>query len=502
MRLKLVEFQFTNSKLLLSLNSTEVFIFSLELVYTEKVELIFQVNAFNKSAFFNLSQLTIVNVKTNTISKGAFTGLRSLRYLSFLNTSVEAWEDDVLDSCNETLTELILWNTNDDSSIPRDIKPLTGSTTMHSLTVIQIIDNLKDSIDHTTFIGLENVLVLNLSKCQIEIIGPQSFYSITKTLLTLDLRENKLIKLPDSLFPSIEDNSIAIYLGYNPWHCDCRFIKLELELREKLIIQDKLKCASPSCLENIYVDETQQCTEFVIESCNAQPPPNPPGVFPGDEGIGSPAAMMTKECFDEITNECEDILIKGQTKIKDVIIDEHGVVTIEIDVETYSKNWVVIWFHTKMSSDGVQEYYESSDEIVCQSSETAIFTIRNLTINTAYTICLVDKGETTISPLDCMPYYFEVLDENNDDAPWILEEDKVKVISFVACGGIVSIILGIVLSFVLIRNNPTWLRGNKRIVRVGSSVNSDVMIMPPEWRKESTSSAARGYFVLMTDFMI
>lgn len=505
LRLKLIDIDFPDAKLMFNLDTNEVLIYKLELVFTETAELQFQPNGFNNLAFSNLAELTIENVKTDKIPKKAFIGLLNLCELSFLNASVEVWEDGVLDCCNETLSELILHQKYDVTSSARSIKPLTGTTTMKALTSIKIRDNLGESINYATFIGLKEIVSLNLSHCQIESIGPQSFYSIESTLQILDLSGNKLQHLPDLLFPSIADNQYQIYLSSNPWDCDCGLIEFENEFRKKSLLKDLMECASPYCRENTYISEAIPCTQMNISPCeqNPQLPESPigPPTHPGGGG-GSLLPLAMQECFDESTNECENVLIQGQTKLKEVIIDEKGVVTIEIDVDTYSRNWVIIWFHTNMEKDGPHEYYESSDEIVCQSSDTAVFTIRNLTHNTAYTICLVDKGETTISPLDCMPYYFQVTDPNDDDAPWILEEDKVKVISFVACGGIVSIILGVFLSYILIRSNPTWLRGNKRIVRVANSTNSDVMIMPPEWRKESSSSNKKEYFFFSINVVI
>lgn len=189
------------------------------------------------------------------------------------------------------------------------------------------------------------------------------------------------------------------------------------------------------------------------------------------------------ECTDYDTSDCEVVQMRKHSKIKEITTRSNMDLVIELDVEGVQHNFVIIWFQTVLKSDESDlMHYQASDIIDCQGSESSIFIISNLTANHAYTICVVNKEDPKISPFDCMPYYVRSNDVPDADSIWLLEEDKALVIGLVIGAAILSVIFGLALSFFLIRRNPTWLRGSKRLVRL-SNTRSDVMVMPPEWRK-------------------
>lgn len=179
--------------------------------------------------------------------------------------------------------------------------------------------------------------------------------------------------------------------------------------------------------------------------------------------------QMTRNCADESLEQCEEIPFRGATKIGQLALVEGGLLHIDMAADVLPGDVVVIWFETVRTADASNEYFESSSEVSCRSSVAPRFRVGPLEPDTAYTVCVVSKAETTVSPLDCLPYYNQTTERSEagggwsdagDDDVWILEEDKAKVIGLVVCGAVVSLLFGAAMSFVLVRKHPAWLKGN------------------------------------------
>lgn len=362
---------------------------------------------------------------------------------------------------------------NEASSLSADF---IKNTILTNLQTVHIHGKFQETIDTNTFQTFSSIKSLSLTSCRIERIAPMAFDRILSTLVYLDLSNNLLRSIPSGLFGQFPGRPITVQISNNPWHCGCALEEFK-ELALFPWFNGTMQCASPRCLLGKELESVTLCDNGKDVGC-----PNTELKMRQSIDERDP---ITKECYDDLTKTCEEVQVKGQTKIRGLSFEMNGEVQIDIDNEFDARSLVVIWFETIKTSDANNEYYESSETVSCQSSETDSFRIRNLSPDTAYTVCVVSKTETTISPLDCFPYYNQTVVDTIDEDIWILEEDKVKVISFVVCGAIASLLFGLAMSFVLIRKNPAWLRGNDRVVRMSKDPNSDVMIMPPEWSRPS-----------------
>lgn len=349
------------------------------------------------------------------------------------------------------------------------------NTPLPKLETLIIQGNYKETIQQSTFHGLSSIKFVSLTFCGIKRIEPMAFDNVLSTLIYLDLSNNLLKTIPSGLLSQFQSRHINVQIFNNPWHCTCELN----ELKQLALIQPlngTLQCATPFCYRGQELESANFCNGDLDIDCSA--------IALDTRQTVEDREPIIKECYDDLTKTCEEVQVKGQTKIRSISYEDNGEVQIEIDTEYEAKSLVVIWFETIKTSDENNEYYESSESVSCQSSDTDSFRIRNLSPDTAYTVCVVSKTETTISPLDCFPYYNQTIVDTIDEEIWILDEDKVKVISFVVCGAIASLLFGLAMSFVLIRKNPGWLRGNNRVVRMSKDANSDVMIMPPEWTRQ------------------
>lgn len=172
--------------------------------------------------------------------------------------------------------------------------------------------------------------------------------------------------------------------------------------------------------------------------------------------------QVTPNCANESNEQhCEDIPYKGETKIRNLVLEAGGAMIIDVVDVVLPGDVVVIWFETIRSTDDNSVYYESSNDVSCRSSAAVRFRVGPLLPNIAYTVCVVSKAETTVSPLDCMPYYNQTSAPDATSDVWILEEDKAKWIGFVICGAVASLLFGLGMSFVLIRRYPACLKRRK-----------------------------------------
>lgn len=413
-----------------------------------------------------------------------FANLKSLNELTITNSVIEYIEVDFLDSIKGNLRSLTI-TAKETSNASRSLNSIFETTHFSNLDYVRIRDNLKNTIEQNTFNGLVHVDTLVLAWCQIESIGPKSFDKLP-WLTRLDLSHNLLKSIPSGLFLKLSNRMLSIDIGNNPWRCNCELEEFQQFLRQYNVFHGPIECATPECMKLHPVVSTTFCNLGNDIICS-------PSTTEVQLNLNHPRSIkestyIVKECYDDLAKSCEEVQIKGQSKILSLTYEENGDIQIEIVNDYEASNYVVIWFETVKTSSENNEIFESSETVSCQSSDSRSFRIRNLYPDTAYTVCIVSKTETTISPLDCFPYYNQTVFDTNEEDIWILEDDKVKVISFVVCGAIGSLLFGVAMSFVLIRKNPTWLRGNDRVLPMSKDPNSDVMIMPPEWSRPAVNA--------------
>lgn len=446
--------------------------YKLTIMYSYPTDLGLMENAFVGSAFEYIKHLSFINVHISEIGYSAFNNLYSVEHLILKDSFVQSFSYGSLDFIAKTLKYFEYAELYTQS---RNIQNITGHTNLYKLTDITIHANLSSTLNSSTFTGLTKVYSLILADCQIEYIFPNAFDPIVHTIGIIDLTHNKLKRFSSELLqPFIDNFSRSVFrFDANPWHCDCDLIAFARSVRDRRqMFSGDLICLTPNRFKNSKLALTDYCADEYANRIDNQKP--------------STRELISMECTDYDNTNCQVVQMREPSKIKEVTTRSNGDLVIELDVVGVH-NFVIIWFQTVLYSDEPDLlHYQASETIDCLGSDSSIFLISNLTANHAYTICLVNKAETTISPFDCMPYYVRSDEVPDSDANiWILEEDKALVIGLVFGAALLSVIFGLVISFFLIRSNPTWLRGSKRIVRV-SNTRRDVMVMPPEWKKSKT----------------
>lgn len=441
-------------------------------IYTSNVGS-FEANAFNSTALKSVKTLTFPSMSLDLINKGIFNGLESLEVLVMESAALKTIEDGVLDALNGTLQKIILIESSRFSSELR-IDGFTGSEPMRELEEVKFNYNLKTTITHTSFVGLQNVKILDLSNCQIVTIGAGAFDLIGSSIRELNLKDNAITTLPDGLFNFMLPNEVtAILLEGNKWDCECHLMPFKMTLIEHSNFVGSVKCNTPSYRRDLSVITTNFCDSYV-----------PPSTQPTTQSTTTTTTTTTistttidnssptvppipeeysQKCYEPGESESSEIIsIKTPSARLKVNENEYGEVLVEVD--TLSENFVLLWF----SELDQETYYTASDEISCAIGSKNSVPINNLKQDTVYTFCLMDSTEKTVSPLDCRSYTKQL----NLEQPWLLNSNKSFIISMTAVACSISLLIGLALGALVLKINHTLkANGNDQHNRNATCIN-------------------------------
>lgn len=203
-------------------------------------------NSFNATAFKSLKKLVFPSMDLKPINKGLFNGLESLEILNLEGaSSLGVIDKGVLDVLNQTLKEFTLVQLFKYVS-EISIDGFTGSEQLEKLEYVKYNYKLESSITRKSFVGLQNVKILDLSDCQIVTIGPSAFDPISSSIEILKLENNLIQTLPEGLFDLMLPSQVTyIYLEGNKWVCDCNLSYFKWSLEEHENFLGTIQCNAP-----------------------------------------------------------------------------------------------------------------------------------------------------------------------------------------------------------------------------------------------------------------
>lgn len=402
-----------------------------------------EVDSFRANAFQSVTKLVVTNTSIDTFKVGLFNGLDSLEILHFKevsDTTQKIIENGVLDVLNRTLTELKFEELTR-SSNEIVIDGFTGSAVLSKLRTVKFTCNLKKSITNKSFVGLEMVKNLDLSFCQIETIGEGSFDAMTTSIEILNLDNNFIKTLPDGLFDiMLTSNYIAIHLeGNNKWICDCSLEPFKINLmKHSSNFIGAVECDSPLEHKGFEVTERDLCvapTTTLIDTEITTEIPTTPDEF-------------SQECFQQgKIDEVSDIVaIKTPSQKFSIVKNENGGTVLQIDGPM--ENRTLIWFSLNHNVTHFNDDYE----INCLIASNTFIQITNLTQKSisAYTFCLMNSTENTISPLDCISYTTQ---DNNHALAWFNGSKKGFAITMITITCSSTVLIGMALGYFTLKRS-------------------------------------------------
>lgn len=434
------------------------------------------VNALNSTAFKFVTSLTFPNMGLDLISKGIFNGLESLEVLVMEGAKLKTIQTGVLDVLSDTLKHFsLIASSNYWSEI--NIDGFTGSQPLKALEYVKINYNLKSTITHKSFVGLENVKTLDLSECQIVSIGNGAFDSMSNSIKELNLKNNLITTLPEGLFDYMLPNqATTIMLDGNKWDCDCHLMPFKIYLMENSNFVGTYKCSTPSYHSGQIIVDFDFCDTYVPSSTT---PRTTPTITTSTSTTSSTTTSSITEAItsstkeeitsstpeenttnisteptkpEEFSQECYEAgkqelskTVSIKNRRAGLIVNENEFGDVVVEVDTFTENSILVWF----SLVDQETYYSASDEITCVIGETKSIPVANLREDTAYTFCLMDSAEKTVSPLDCISY----AKRNTSQQPWLFNSSKSLVISLAIVACSISMFIGMAIGIFALKTN-------------------------------------------------
>ncbi|XP_034650147.1 uncharacterized protein LOC117889786 isoform X1 [Drosophila subobscura] len=157
----------------------------------------------------------------------------------------------------------------------------------------------------------------------------------------------------------------------------------------------------------------------------------------------------------------------------------HGSLTVQITVELEDLNgskFGIVWFSKTTKEYYMMELFPDEYGFGCYFTMPLRTIVTNLVPNVAYTFCLIDSNQNSVSPFSCKSvhisgnievYYFS----------WMSEHIRSKGISWMILGIVTFLFLGIIFMFLVLKQKPDWLRGSKRVMKPKSS-SGNIVVLP------------------------
>lgn len=138
---------------------------------------------------------------------------------------------------------------------------------------------------------------------------------------------------------------------------------------------------------------------------------------------------------------------------------------------------------------------DSQFTVRCNCLTSLSFILSDIAPNVMYNFC-ISPFSTAISPFECKPFMI------NTKNPWLLEEHKTIIFTTLSLILVSMLIIGMIITYCVIRQVPTLIKGSKRVVLVNNRGSNDVMIMPRNSTQsctQSISSSCRKDSATVTD---
>ncbi|XP_070502908.1 uncharacterized protein [Chironomus tepperi] len=173
-------------------------------------------------------------------------------------------------------------------------------------------------------------------------------------------------------------------------------------------------------------------------------------------------------------------------EIKKISTKEGTTDEVVVEVSDFPLNTIMLYYP---SNDDPFENDKEQDErytIRCQSVSNRHIFVKNIAPNVIYNFCIVINVSfypyQGFSPFQCRSYQIVV------GKPWLYEDQKSVILTSLSLIIITALIIGIILTYCLIRQIPTLIKGSKRVVLVNNRAK-EVMILPRSSTQSSSSQS-------------
>ncbi|XP_030242081.1 uncharacterized protein LOC108652804 [Drosophila navojoa] len=486
--------------------------------------------AFDQQSLHKLQNLELINTKLKKLTNETLRGLLQLSNFTLINKRKSLRCKGLLLPVAHSLRSAKI-------SLPytRKIYEPTyffGQATYEHLKVLDLSgNNIGEAVEMQTFERMPALEHLNLANCRLRSI----YFDPSNELRYLDLSGNKLTELSVQFILAARERNIKLNLAANNW--DCSYANVDLfellnikpclesvrKTRELISDANTLGASYESTTESKYetsivTTTTPRTTQSLAKqripvittsstttqssakpqvpvrttsstttTTTTEPPtwitettPNitPDWTTPWD----IPATTDSENdenslLYDEMVcvNAQKESL--GSTAIaynaKMTIVDDSEHMVKVILSQFKADVWSIVYF------SNAKDKREIDNGNSVDSFNSKILQISSLNCGTSYVFCLIiDK--TTTSPFNCRSHRTRPCLRQR---LWF-ERHSVSIIISAIFGMLLSVALGVLAVYAILRMRPTWLWGSKRLLRPTSQSNT-MLLLPREYEKEA-----------------
>lgn len=388
-------------------------------------------DAFNSEIFSTLVELRLRYADIWNIENGAFNGLTELKRLTLDSLGLDRVGKNILVPCPK-LEEVHIYSSFD-TVHPIQNRWFSGDELLNGLKSVDLFGNeIRKGIGNTTFNAAANINILSLRDNYIETIGEGAFKPI-KNLISLDLTSNLLKTMPSELENLMTRKPDAYFeLGYNPWECTC-----ELETVRKYYIRQGSRPYPIICDGGMFIEK---CTDLCSEDSNCHDlKATPDGRLPFWHQLSLAKQRISVKCR---ASTLSIVLKRPSTRF---LIGQYFDGDYFISLSGFTSEQIVVAFEVGISA--------TTQNSTCITNNRNVHTVYmqfsiSLRPNTSYLFCFLEKGASSIRPLNCFAFHSKHEEINTLDNIWIFNEDRNLSIFLGIVFGIISISLGITLAFI------------------------------------------------------
>ncbi|XP_055537144.1 uncharacterized protein LOC129725390 isoform X2 [Wyeomyia smithii] len=194
------------------------------------------------------------------------------------------------------------------------------------------------------------------------------------------------------------------------------------------------------------------------------PPPTPIPTTTTSTSTTTAGNVYTLQCLSSAVTvesslnilEASEIGVQKRSKIFAVSEAQEGAVDVLLD-QLY-QNSLILWFYDTSSNTLFPTNIE--DSASCVEISGRVKRITNLVPDMTYIFCILYVYENTISPFDCLPHK---LLPTYGQRTWLIEDQKIIVISILISSILVSILIGIMGTYCFINSFTTYKKACRNV---------------------------------------
>ena len=417
--------------------------------------------AFSLPFYRTLKTLSVIGNNISTLGIAIFQSLVNLKTLSIHDNVINFAESNLLQNSAGSLQVLELRKSILNANV---LKNITGQNPLSKIEIFSIEENSLTILSSDLFKGVPEVRSIYADRSGVKEVMVDAFLPIANSIKQLFMRSNSITTLRSEVLETIlkRNSTFSLYINDNPWHCDCsmKWLQSLMEKRPDVVKSDPV-CRSPT--DNAGIPFTK------VNFCNGSEESSSTAISTtteNDSNGSDPVKVVNITCdtlfpwLDE--KYSHQLLMNAEyqfTKLSNFVVRELANGSILINATKAKLGFTLIWFFNEDSLN----FGNLKSNLKCVKSFRNSLLLKGFKPGTSYTVCLLESEEVKPSPLNCVAL---ITNLEYPRRTWLSNGDKPLIISLAIVILCLLSLFSAIGSYIVVRRNPTLLRGSKRILIV------------------------------------